>query len=895
MATESTGIIVVRKDHTTLVPNATLSIPFNPSNGPALFSAISSSAPGNVGAPVAAAPANVGAAVLAPGVAPAARPGTQAFVVGISKPTGALLDFGGVAIDDGFNPPPPPAQPTVRLEVFREGNNVPVLVNDRVDIRASSFEITNIPLHPQGFAPESWTARFTNISTRNLQIGGRVLFREQRTLDVTTLPLQLMNRLMRQAVEGLGLKLELDGSTVTLDFSAQVKSLFGLSAVSKDFGFDVFNKVQLSNIRVDLGHGTKAGEPGRFPRIGLIVEFEEDEPEISIDAGVANVDIQISGLRFEIDLLMQNRMVLPGLLGNGRIRGDFPRVPFIASEISIDTDIRFSSRALGIVRESINVFLDIVDVAVTIATLGKARIKDRIPTLREALIDLGQSFAKDFSFSLSNYIQVAIQNIVNRDLDFHGIRSAGDDWQVLTGPIIFAQAPLEPALPPPLPAGDTTPIDGPQPALELENLQRINHIVLLMLENRSYDHVLGHWTHPDFGNNPEYDGLTGNESNQITNIQPDAAPTPMTTTKFFPSPPHEFDPVINQIADGAMSGFGEQFKLALQRANRPGDPRSIMNFHVRDQLRTYDRVVGEFAVAKRWFAPHPGPTFPNRFCSLSGGTPFLNNSEIPREDMGYLELTTIFDLLDEADINWRIYEHDLAFIRILGKHRLNTSHIRPIERFAEDALSGLPPVTFVEPNFVDIPSAGVANDDHPGGADMVNGQNLVARVINAVMASPGWDNTLLVVTYDEHGGFFDHVPPPGSAESTFDGVIKVSPNGPDMLGVRVPAFVVSPRAEAGGILDRIYDHTSVLKSILTRFLPGQEHRLGRHVEKSAHLGGAVPLATPRGAIPNFSLFAQARTTQREIVEPGSFHDRISSVTNPMHLPEAKIKAMTPKL
>src|SRR5262249_22718728 len=151
----------------------------------------------------------------------------------------------------------------------------------------------------------------------------------------------------------------------------------------------------------------------------------------------------------------------------------------------------------------------------------------------------------------------------------------------------------------------------------------------------------------------------------------DAVPTPMPMkiTKFFPSPPHEFEPVTNQIADGAMSGFGEEFRLALERKNRIEDPRSIMNFHTHGQFRTYDRLVGEFAVAKRWFATFAGPTFPNRLCAISGRTKFLNNGDIPEDDLGYLKVKTVFDLLDEADINWRYYEHDLAFLRMLDKHR----------------------------------------------------------------------------------------------------------------------------------------------------------------------------------------------------------------------------------
>lgn len=900
---ETAGIVFVKKDATTLAPNAFFTIVFRPSNGPVLFNGRGHPAPPDA---------------VAGGAVPLIRPNANDFITSglfgeplaaperrriprVSVPLDARLTLEDSVFadplapisDEGIPPLPPQATALVRLEVFRESKPGPVLTHDFLNSQTARISISDAPKNIVDFAPEEWRAVFRNISDGPIQCFGRVLFRERRRLQITRLPLALLRRLLDQAVAGLGLELRLREDTLTVDFSLRAKELFDLKPITKNFGFKVFGDIRLKATRIELGDAAVPGEPGRFPRIRITVEFEEEGPELSLDVGADDIDIELSGLHFTLDLVMRTR-IFP-FAGNGRLRGDFPWVPFIASDISIDTDARFSSRVLGALREPTNVLLDILDLVVAINTIGKVRIKDRIPTLKEALISAGEEIARDMSFAISNYLQTAIQVIVDRDLAFHGIRVADGEWEVLGGPI----PPPAPGgeggvvvIPPAPPLADRTPIDGPQPDSDLENLQRINHVVVLMLENRSYDHVLGYLSHPGHGSRAEFDGLTGHESNAIEGL-PLAVPTPMTSTKFFPSPPHEFEPVLAQVADGEMTGFGEAFKAAIERANHIADPRSIMNFHVDGQLRTYDRLVREFAVAKRWFASLPGPTFPNRLCTISGSTAFLNNRDIPTEDRGYLAGRTIFDLLDEAHVDWRYYEHDIAFLRMLKRRRLETSRIRGFERFATDARVGLPPVTFIDPNFVDIPSAGVANDDHPGGSDMANGQRLVAEIINAVKASPGWNDTLLIISYDEHGGFYDHVPPPGTPPSRLTGMFRVHPDAPQMLGVRVPAFFVSPRVRPGDIIPRVFDHTSILKSIIVRFLPGAEHRLGRRVERAAHLGQVVPLAEPRTGIGDFEVGPILRLTQKEVVEQGSFHDMIRTIGNPLNQSDQRIRTMMP--
>ena len=796
-------------------------------------------------------------------------------------------------------PPDVPSKASVNAKVFRPGSDKPVADQDLLPPTPTlHVDIRDVDLVPEGFAPEPWIARFTNISEEPLNCFAEVVYHEHRHVHVTRLPLELLGRLLGQAVQGLGLTLRLHGNTAKIDFNEEVKHLAGLEPLEKDLDFvRIINDVRLSQApTVTLTNEVAEGFDSPLPTIHAVITLEEDDPEISIDLGVGDIDIQISGLTFDVKLSMYNA-VRP-LAHSDPVRGIFPRVPQIRSELSVATDVRLSSRALGGARLPINAFLEALDLYLLISTLGRVRLKERIPKLKDLLRERMEPDLREQEHRISAFLQIAIQFIIERANDFHGIRVAGNDWEILHWP--GPSAAPSPGVPgSPLPPFQNTPIDGPQPESELQNLRRIDHIVFLMMENRSFDHMLGYLSHPEHGKRSDVDGLHGHEENRIPAVSTVARPAPLPSTVFGISPPHGSESIGIQIADGGMTEFASEFKRVIEKKNRADDPALIMGFHTAGQLFAYHHVAETYGIAQRWFCSHVGPTWPNRLCAVAGRTHVLDNGDIPQADYGYLDLLTVFDILNEHSVSWRYYEHDISFLRLFTRYRLNNREIRSFERFREDAAAGLPAVTYIDPNFVDIPSGGEVNDDHPAGADIAKGQQLVADVIDALIASPGWNNTLLVITYDEHGGFYDHVPPPGSTQSKISGIAKVHPDAPAMMGVRVPALMVSPRTEARAVFNRLFDHTSVLKTILTRFAPGTEHRLSRRVEMAAHLGETVPRADPRTGLgpvprPTASQPAQPHIT-RDTDEPGSLHAGLRQFGNPAHLPESVILKLAPKV
>jgi phospholipase C len=359
--------------------------------------------------------------------------------------------------------------------------------------------------------------------------------------------------------------------------------------------------------------------------------------------------------------------------------------------------------------------------------------------------------------------------------------------------------------------------------------------------------------------------LHGNESNRVEgrtlpvrmHRAREIVPNPITQIPL--SPRHDFKPVERQINDGAMSGFGQDFE-----DRHPGFAELVMTFYTADELKVYDRLAADYCVCDHWYCAHAGPTFPNRFVTLSGSTPALDNFAVDDPILGFLPERTIFDVLRERGITWAVFESDLSIIRMFNHFRLNANEVRPYinredpgQSFAEVAKRGeLPQVVFVEPNFVDIPPIETATDDHPP-ADLRRGQNFVAEVVRALTANrEHWQRTMLAITYDEHGGFFDHIPPPGTSLGNPDFIGKiprVHPDGQDFMGPRVPSFVISPFVSAGAVCKDVLDHTSIIKTILLRHrekIPTEVFtQFGPRVDMIAHLGVTLDLDQPRPDAP----------------------------------------------
>jgi phospholipase C len=429
-------------------------------------------------------------------------------------------------------------------------------------------------------------------------------------------------------------------------------------------------------------------------------------------------------------------------------------------------------------------------------------------------------------------------------------------------------------------------------------LDRIETIVFVMMENRSFDHMLGYL----HGARPGVEGLSGNESNACAGYVPDikvqAAQeiVPGTYTRILHGPEHGHTHVLAQVAGGTMQGFAQDYENAF-----PGEANRVMSYYTGDDLHSYNTLASLYGICDHWFSSHPGPTWPNRWITMSGTTPTVENFAIDDPRMGFMEGATVFDILDGYGIDWRIFESDLSIIRTFDRYRLNTQRVVPLvnrhdpsKSFIEVALEGkLPPVVWVEPNFSDLPPLSTADDDLVP-VDVRRGQNFVARIFDRLSTSPQWQNMLFVLTYDEHGGFYDHVPPPGTplgppewydaatgrglASQVYfptnphpdpapDDHVKV----PRHLGVRVPAFAISPWVSQGSVCKEVFDHASIIKTILLRHrakLPASAFSmLGPRVSATNHLGLALDLDARRtDAPPHLQevpyAFTQARRTKR---------------------------------
>lgn len=319
----------------------------------------------------------------------------------------------------------------------------------------------------------------------------------------------------------------------------------------------------------------------------------------------------------------------------------------------------------------------------------------------------------------------------------------------------------------------------------------ITTIVVVTMENRSYDHMLGARTLLE---GLPGDGLVAGMSNLDSSGA--AVPVFHDTVACIPDPPHSWNAAHAQWNNGANDGF-----MTRWQAGAPaGAPPHAMGYLTRDELPFTYGLADRFVSCDRWFCSLLGPTWPNRMylhSAQSAGQ--TNNDTVP----GGFPWRSIWHALDDAAIDWAYYFSDLPFVPLFANLEYEGKVRRVNYDFFDDAAAGvLPPVVFVDPN-------SVFNDDHPPHHPLL-GQQFLAAIYRALAAGPQWNNCLLVVTYDEHGGFFDHVPPPMAADER-------AAEGFDRLGFRVPGLVAGPYVKDGHVSSVVRDHTSVLKHIETMF------------------------------------------------------------------------------
>jgi phospholipase C len=351
----------------------------------------------------------------------------------------------------------------------------------------------------------------------------------------------------------------------------------------------------------------------------------------------------------------------------------------------------------------------------------------------------------------------------------------------------------------------------------------IKHLVVLMLENRSFDHMLGFL--------PGVNGLDPNWTNPLTPEGPQVqvSPDARTVHDLIPDPGHEWINVNVQIfqnSDGTgtptMKGFVQDYALV---SHDNGQAPNIMKCFNPDTLPVISTLAREYAVCDRWFSSVPGPTIPNRlFTHAAHSEGSLTQDAVAAPFV----IRTIFQDLDVPPnpANYRIYTHGSSILmvnRYLQQYKQD--RFFDFADFETDAVKGyLPEYTFIEPAFDDDVKNGIyANSQHPD-FPLDEGEALISTVYSCLCASPGWKDTLLLITYDEHGGIADHVGPPEVGPSPANvGLPDVPPStSPKFdfrrLGVRVPAVFVSPRILPKTVINgRDYEHCSIVATVRKLF------------------------------------------------------------------------------
>ena len=377
--------------------------------------------------------------------------------------------------------------------------------------------------------------------------------------------------------------------------------------------------------------------------------------------------------------------------------------------------------------------------------------------------------------------------------------------------------------------------------------QKIKHVFILMLENHSFDNIFG------LSGIAGINGLTGNESNAyMGTAYPVKTPAPDT----MPSDPgHEFLDTLQQLcgyndispvwkagspyppADSSIDNLGfvanyatsvsEQTKVIHYSPPPVADIGDVMCcFDTAKQLPATYELATRFAVCDNWFASIPGPTWPNRFFAYAASSAGLDDSPSGKDQLAHELLTgyqfphgTVFDLLTKHNLSFRLYQDRFTTLSFPIVHALEGIHWRDmhdISSFATDLQNNYDhALTLIEPNYGDI-----FLDTYRGGSSqhpmdgMQKGEALIKTVYEAIYNSPLWENSLLIITYDEHGGFYDHVAPP-AAIPPGDGGSKYNQHGFDFshYGVRVPAIVVSPYIPANTVSHTLFDHSSMIKTV----------------------------------------------------------------------------------
>jgi phospholipase C len=370
-------------------------------------------------------------------------------------------------------------------------------------------------------------------------------------------------------------------------------------------------------------------------------------------------------------------------------------------------------------------------------------------------------------------------------------------------------------------------------------LTDIKTFVVVMLENRSFDHVCGFLSLQNADPPMQVEGLRDDLAwlRQFDNDDHDG--TAKQIHRLDPSvqnitdPPHEDNNIHTQIttpthgnASATMGGFVKSYWDA---SPQPPDRSLVMGYYDKRAVPVFDFFAHNFAICDHWFSPLPAGTQTNRLMAMSGESQIHHNVSDP---LDFPNQRLVYDWLDEVrgGNNWCSYQWEgLPFFSMMPSwwpritaglnDPTGLGEFRRYDEFKDqwqNNSDAIPDVVFIEPKYTDDPTFSFRprNDDHcPTG--ITEGQKFLADIYNTIISNDDlWKSTMLIVTYDEHGGFFDHVTPPSVPAQA--GGVNFS-----TVGVRVPAFVISPYVKPGSVYSDTVDSTSILQLLTDRFTPGR--------------------------------------------------------------------------
>ncbi len=393
----------------------------------------------------------------------------------------------------------------------------------------------------------------------------------------------------------------------------------------------------------------------------------------------------------------------------------------------------------------------------------------------------------------------------------------------------------------------------------------ITNVFVLMLENHSFDNIFAMSGIP---------GIIAATTNDINNYNGKSYPVIKGAPSSMPSDPgHEFQDVAQQLTGTTYphggpyrvinnSGFAANYATTTSEGpvTLSTDVSDIMAcFDTQKQLPVIYQLATEFAVCDHWFASIPGPTWPNRFFVHGASSTGLDHSPTMGEEVKWEAINgfgypngSVFDALDNAKIPWRIYcDEDGpvggSITQVSSLKNIHLWDVHSLKNLAADLSNAYPSkYTFIEPNYGDVVRGTFegGSSQHPMD-DVYGGENLIKKVYEAIRNSPVWDTSLLIITYDEHGGFYDSVKPGKAIAPADNSPATYNQNGFDFTqyGVRVPAVIISPLIAKGTVDHAIYDHSSVPSTLEHLFGIGSLTKRDANANNVLHLLSEPTLRT----------------------------------------------------